>query len=1577
MKWLAILFALLTLCVAAQGQLWNGVLSSSRAVDWSQAGAPHMNDARTTACATLAAGASAATISAAMQACPAGQYVQLGAGTFNLTAALSSSNSNYSLRGMGPTSTFLTFTAHGSSLAFCSQDAPGGGNICIASTDTNYEKGPSNTATFAGTNGVSGTYSRNANSLIFTGISGTPPVVGQAVTLDLIDDQSDPGNLYVGCEIYDGSPACYNGAGTGGYARNGSSLSTIRGQQQMVTVTSVSNVGTTYTIGISPGLYAANWTSAKSPQAWWATHPVSNVGIENMSIDISGDNPTDSSGTVAPAIVFFNCNGCWAKGVRSIMTTMPNHTAQSHIEFYQCAHCEAWGNYIYGNVLYASSGQEYDEYGIAVQIASDLLVENNIVQYPSNFALSSSDCEGCVWGYNFGAGSAFFQTNLWNNQNTQPHAIILYGLYEGNIGNGIYADSFHGNHELVTAFRNRYDGIQQNGSTITTTNTIPVIINPGSRGWNFLANILGTPGYHNTYKSTPASFANKNTSIYSMGVYQQNNNPTDPLTSTTSMFFGNFDTVTNAVRWCGNSSNTGWATTCSSTSEVPTSGFPNGTYSNVVPATQTFPPSFIYATTPSWWASGKAWPAIGPDVSGGNVGQCLSGTYQYSEATSSAACVGGTFTVTPNVTSNPAMDCYFAMGGVPNGTGGPLAGFNSSNCPYLGVASGSPIVSLSVASLYFAGQIVNTTSSGQSVTLTNTGAGALNISSIAIAGVLPVSPAQFATTNTCGGSVAAGSNCTITVTFTPTYFTPKTANLVITSNAGSSPNSVPLAGIGTPAVTSSNPLGMLLYQGGAHPSQQISIFSGPINSSVNTYAHLISTANCSGLPCGILNRYAPGTYLTGVTHSLPLGCTASSCTGANATYLDHVATGFTGGSCPGLSFTGYPQAIDNIVDAVASLGFWNNFILANVSYGASANNPNTYTPIYEFTPDWADNLDTDCRTVNAALTHKTSTAYVPSWYIKVGSTYLQQTAFCTNTDTNDDSCKTAAAAPACLTTTTTIGTTCADGAATWTSTGTHAPPQDVWFDSSYPGTNGYQLTIDTTRTASITGGTATIPITAPATYSVGQTGYVLLTSGSTNFNCGSAASGVAVISAVGTVSPYTVSYTCTPTLATTAATTIAGSIFVPHAANANSPNAFASNVLNTGFPVPYELPNVIRTQYILQQTAQHYLNSVGYIGLGLSKGGESSQDGFAPHTGFAGWPFYHANQYTTYEKFMYAFEGQNGVGTDFAGRGNLNTNPAVEASYIYANNGGGNNNAFSTDEAGTLLCYANPTPPSWCTGTVTYSGGVPPAGKMLHGGDWPLIFKTYNVALSTGNFPVETIQTTNSSTPGSSPGDCPVNTYANGTFTVPAGAQPVTGAMSQDVNCTNTTLSGTGPFPSPGGYPGVLPLVQQYLGTNAEVYFCDDLLAIDPLYTSLPSGACPVYSQTTYGPLYKTAFSNFLTGASTAPVFTSANATAFTVGLTSACPSVNCFIVSATGAPLPAFTITSGTLPSGVTFVNNGNGTATLSGTPTAPSTTTVTFTATNTAGLATQVFTLTVTGGNCQGCNSTGAGQFILWSQP
>jgi len=89
--------------------------------------------------------------------------------------------------------------------------------------------------------------------------------------------------------------------------------------------------------------------------------------------------------------------------------------------------------------------------------------------------------------------------------------------------------------------------------------------------------------------------------------------------------------------------------------------------------------------------------------------------------------------------------------------------------------------------LFFGPVAVGTTSAVQTVTLTNTGASAVTVTAIAATG-------DFAQTNTCGTSIAAAANCTVSVTFTPTAAGPRSGNLSITTSASGTPQLVALFG---------------------------------------------------------------------------------------------------------------------------------------------------------------------------------------------------------------------------------------------------------------------------------------------------------------------------------------------------------------------------------------------------------------------------------------------------------------------------------------------------------------------------------------------------------------------------------------------------------------------------------------------------------------------------------------------------------------------------------------------------------------------------------------------------------------
>jgi Abnormal spindle-like microcephaly-assoc'd, ASPM-SPD-2-Hydin/Beta-propeller repeat len=141
-------------------------------------------------------------------------------------------------------------------------------------------------------------------------------------------------------------------------------------------------------------------------------------------------------------------------------------------------------------------------------------------------------------------------------------------------------------------------------------------------------------------------------------------------------------------------------------------------------------------------------------------------------------------TFTPSVAAAESATLVFTDDDVNSPQNVSLSGTGSNTAPGVGLAP---------TSLAFGGQLLTTTSASQTVTLTNNGNAPLTINSIS------TSLSDFAETNTCPASpatLAAGANCTISVTFAPTAVGARTAKLTITDDASGSPHTLPLTGTG-------------------------------------------------------------------------------------------------------------------------------------------------------------------------------------------------------------------------------------------------------------------------------------------------------------------------------------------------------------------------------------------------------------------------------------------------------------------------------------------------------------------------------------------------------------------------------------------------------------------------------------------------------------------------------------------------------------------------------------------------------------------------------------------------------------
>lgn len=588
--------------ICAFGQNWSGIVAPSRAANWSNAGIPGgLPSANWTQCgSTIPAGSSAATINSALNNCAPDHYVQLAAGTFSLNSGISWSKNNVALRGMGADQTLLVFTGSTSCNGL-------GTSVGICSSDGTYANGPPSPIY----NWTAG-YSQGSTQITLSSVSGI--VANQTlVMLDQDDDgysgssasgsSVDTGNYFVCSDQYSTKPSgCGSEGGTNAYRPH-------RAQLQMVMPSSIS--GNVLTIP-SPGIYAPNWRSNQSPQAW-LIQPIVRAGLENLSVDAT------SSGS--NGVLIWNGYQCWVSGVRFV------DTGKSAVFLFQTAHSLIQNNYIY-------QSQDSDPYGIQFEISADNLVQNNIIQQNRSPIVLNGPDTGSVFAYNFtilNQSGANGNWSFWNHSSG-----IAYDLWEGNVAAGFADDDIHGSHNMITRFRNYFTG-HESGNTGQIN---PLFEAAYNRYGNLIGNVLGTSGFDDTYQEV--SFDNS-TSIFVMGAGNPGTSPAvpnDAMVMSTTLRWGNYDSVNAAVRFVS--------------SDVPSGISP---YGNPVPASNGLPASFYLSSEPGWWPAAKAWPPIGPDVTGGNI----SG-------------VGGhAFTI-------PAQDCYInSMGGPAAGSGGVLK-FNSTTC---------------------------------------------------------------------------------------------------------------------------------------------------------------------------------------------------------------------------------------------------------------------------------------------------------------------------------------------------------------------------------------------------------------------------------------------------------------------------------------------------------------------------------------------------------------------------------------------------------------------------------------------------------------------------------------------------------------------------------------------------------------------------------------------------------------------------------------------------------------------------------------------------------------------------------
>ncbi|MBZ5706575.1 MAG: hypothetical protein LAN63_14590 [Acidobacteriia bacterium] len=661
----ALLLSLAVICVSpcAHAQAWSGILAPSRATDWSNVGvAGGIPSANWPICTTLNPPQTAAQISTALTNCasaqPTGGVVLLGPGTFNLSAGINAWHSglnNTVLRGSGSNSTFLVFT---------------GGVGCILTSANVCIQGSSNqigNSSATATDWTSG-YSVGSTQLTVASTAGFQ--TGDMVAVDQINDNADTGNILtcstdasdnVGfiCSQQGGPAGGRNCPGSGGV---GNTNLTCRAQHQWAKVTNIAgNVLT-----IDTPIYHPNWRSSQSPQVWTPGVIGSVVGlhdgIENLSIDSTGD-PTDR----AASIQIGNCYECWVLGVKAVRTIR-----RAEIWLVNAPRTEIRNNYLYG-----SNGTS-QAYGVEVDYGTKELVINNVIQHTTG-ALTIGGDTGSVYAYNYLIFDFLASPPTWMIQDVSGHdAGTNLDLFEGNVSNSFGADAIHGTQFMQTEFRNYFLGWEVG----KTQQTIPFFADAYNRYFNSVGNVLGQPGVHTQYQDLGSSGSNANGSVFVLGWSNSGSDccsmVSDPVVHNSMMRWGNWDVVTNAVRYC-TANGVPLAACTEDERAVGASVYPGLTNPR-----QSLPASFFLSSEPAWWPPAKPWPPIGPDVTSGNLGQCTGGTMAGSACTATSQCTGGGTCSVPalsgHLNSIPAQDCFLSvMGGPADGSGNAL-NFDATSC---------------------------------------------------------------------------------------------------------------------------------------------------------------------------------------------------------------------------------------------------------------------------------------------------------------------------------------------------------------------------------------------------------------------------------------------------------------------------------------------------------------------------------------------------------------------------------------------------------------------------------------------------------------------------------------------------------------------------------------------------------------------------------------------------------------------------------------------------------------------------------------------------------------------------------
>jgi hypothetical protein len=581
----------LSIVVGPPASSTTGILPSDRAFPWnpglrSIGGIPD----RTTVCARVSPSGhdDSAAIQAALDRCPAGEVVQLSAGTFIINSRYLLVHSSITLRGAGPGVTILSKTngatprtdivvpgtiATGGPLnnhiyVPSNQNPPDSQPIIIVG-NARWPRPDSTTSENLTADGVAGSFSITiANASGFT--------AGQIVLLDEISKWAyvavPPGYKPSGVEVeagdhvvfqmhyprqpVDDPPVAY-GWFSRVYPSNSSSPTYTDGRMtsEIKEIASVRGKTVTFTTPLAIGYrvshlaqltrYTANSNGGNGAA------PVTLAGVESLTMQGGSDG----------SLRFEVATYSWAKNVEVTQWRGEGIAIDNSYKV------EVRGSYIHTGSEPTPGGGGY-----AISLAdgsSEVLIEDNIVRDTNKVMVARACGTGSVVAYNYmddgwiSYEPAWQEIGLNASHMAGPHHVLIEGNYSFNMD----SDYTHGSSQYITYFRNYVTG-QRGSWTGPDANSRTAGVSSWAKEFTFIGNVMGRPGRMSGWRYTDpmmgcdangsncvggvaGTWGHGTANIWQIGYDATNQWSQEAELGAVSTVIrdGNYDYLTNSVHW--------------------------------------------------------------------------------------------------------------------------------------------------------------------------------------------------------------------------------------------------------------------------------------------------------------------------------------------------------------------------------------------------------------------------------------------------------------------------------------------------------------------------------------------------------------------------------------------------------------------------------------------------------------------------------------------------------------------------------------------------------------------------------------------------------------------------------------------------------------------------------------------------------------------------------------------------------------------------------------------------------------------------------------------------------------------